>query len=171
MAPGARPGARGCMCPSEWYNSSVGHFSVEIDTDRLPVLLIRWEGAPDESGSLDAFLDELLAVWRKADDLGRPLSIVVDASNAAPLSAPLRQHQADWLAKHRALMQRIVLSVHVCIRNPLVRGALTAIRWISSDLETVRAHARVDGALAAALADVEAAVPGHRSGPPAPEAR
>lgn len=123
----------------------------------MPVLLIRWVGVPEDTGGLDAFLGELRDVWLAQDGLGRRISIVVDASDAGALPAALRQHQADWLAEHRQLLQRVVISVHVCIRNPIVRGALTAIRWISSDLDMLHTHPRVDGALAAALEDLQSA--------------
>ena len=135
----------------------MGRFAAEIDASRMPLLLITWSGAPDDTGELDAFLLELLECWRKADAMDRLLSIVVDACDASPLSAPLRQHQAAWIAQHRPLFEKVVLSVHVCITNPLVRGSLTALKWISSDLERVQPHPKVDGALAAAIVDLEQA--------------
>jgi hypothetical protein len=58
-------------------------------------------------------------------------ALVVDASRAATIDSAQRKLQAEWMLQHDRELRTFCVGIAFVITNPLVRGALTAISWLS----------------------------------------
>ena len=97
------------------------------------LVLARGEGMLDTpdvaqlTGAIDARLSER-----------RPFLVVGDALAVQGLTAPARRH----LGEHRKAKMRSVshldLGLVVAVRSPIVRGAMTAISWLSGAFADLR---------------------------------
>jgi hypothetical protein len=99
---------------------------IHVDHSRLPLVVIRFEGAPSD----DEFVRYLDDVAREVFALDRPHGMVIDAARMTSMSAKQRRMQADWMEKHDASVRRNSVGNAMVITSPLIRGALTAILWI-----------------------------------------
>jgi hypothetical protein len=58
-------------------------------------------------------------------------AIVVDASRSGVIDSAQRKLQAEWMLQHERELRLFCAGIAFVITNPLVRGALTAITWLS----------------------------------------
>ena len=58
-------------------------------------------------------------------------AIVVDATRASVIDSAQRKLQAEWMQRRDRDLRTFCLGTAFVITNPLVRGALTAITWLS----------------------------------------
>ncbi len=58
-------------------------------------------------------------------------AVVVDASRSGVIDSAQRKLQAEWMQQHDRELRLFCAGVAFVITNPLVRGALTAITWLS----------------------------------------
>jgi hypothetical protein len=101
--------------------------SIRVDDSRFPLVLTVFEG-PVNDAEFDAYLEETTkrTISRQTRNV-----VIVDASAASRPPASQRKRQADWLNQHRPMLKQYNLGTVFVIANPLIRGGLTAIFWIS----------------------------------------
>jgi hypothetical protein len=58
-------------------------------------------------------------------------AIVVDATRAGVIDSAQRKLQSEWMLQHDRDLRTFCAGIAFVITNPLVRGALTAISWLS----------------------------------------
>jgi len=99
-------------------------------TDRhLPILLSTFRGEI-ELDALKQHDEEVTAVINKALDQRRPIVYVVDARGVAMPSAMVRRYWATQVNQSRAVLDSMLGTI-IIIDSALLRGALTAIVWMT----------------------------------------
>ena len=97
----------------------------ELDETAFPVIFAAFRG-PVDLVPFDAYFSRL-------DDLckaGRRFALIVDMSRGAVPSPSQRKHITSAMADREAAFGRHCLGAAVVIKNPLIRGAMTAILWV-----------------------------------------
>jgi len=97
---------------------------IVVDTSRLPLLVLRFQGQVD-----DVAFDHYLAQVKRNLDRERRYVLLVDATEASTASASQRRLQADFMKTHQAALARHCAAAAFVITQPLIRGVLTAILW------------------------------------------
>lgn len=100
--------------------------AIRVDESRLPLLTIEFVGA-----CTDAELEDYLRTVSRVLQRQLPYALVVDASRAAGFGASQRQRQAAWTKEHDGALRAYCTGIAVIITSPIVRGAMTAVLWIS----------------------------------------
>ena len=121
-----------------------------FDDSRFPIVVATAFGIPT-SAEYEAFLaglDGYLARGRHA--------VILDASKASPLPAVLRRRQAEWIVARQALLTQFCAGFTVVIANPLIRGTITAINWLSPSSRPVKVVATLAEGKAWSLARLAA---------------
>ncbi len=107
----------------------VNHHSVpsgyEVDESAFPLLVVRFVG-PMTDADFQGYLDHMENLRSRARN-----AAVFDATEAGHLPARQRRMQAEWLKTHRSMLQRYSVGSAFVMPSPIVRGALTAILWIT----------------------------------------
>jgi len=101
-----------------------GQFS--WDYDDFPLVVLRYVGTIS-----DASFDEYLRTYRALLDRNQPYAIILDAALAGAPNAAQRRAQAKFLEDNAPLTRRLCRGGAFVITSPMIRGALTAILWIS----------------------------------------
>lgn len=101
---------------------------ITLKTSDWPIVLTTVEGDIDESNLVPYFAEFQSRVLARA----QLFSSIVDATRitSAP-SARVRRLIADWEVEHGAVGERYNVGVAIVTTSALVRGAMTAIQWIS----------------------------------------
>jgi hypothetical protein len=121
----------------------------------LPVLLSSMQ-EPLADGELDAYFKKLVAL---ADEGIRARSkyVVIVTSDVTKFSATGRKHVAEAQARFMTSERDdVTLAAFVPIDNVFVRGAVTALRWLSPEVvKSIRVVASPELALSEALKMLE----------------
>jgi hypothetical protein len=121
-----------------------------FDDSRFPIVVATAFGTPT-AGEYEAFLAALDGY------LGRGRhAVILDANRASPLPAVLRRRQAEWIAARAPLLKRGCAAFTVVISNPLIRGTITAINWLSPSTRPVKVVATLAEGEAWSLAQLAA---------------
>lgn len=96
------------------------------DYDDFPLVVLRYVGTIS-----DAAFDEYLRTYRALLDRDQPYAIILDAALAGAPNAAQRRAQARFLELNAPLTRRLCRGGAFVITSPMIRGALTAILWIS----------------------------------------
>lgn len=101
--------------------------NIRIDESRLPLFVATFLG----SATNEEFAEYLR---RLSANLARrqPTAIVVDSRKAVSVTAAQRKQQAEWIDANRDDLRRYVVGTAFVIESALMRGALTAIFWMTS---------------------------------------
>lgn len=99
---------------------------VQVDSSRLPLVLIRFEGTLSDE-ELAGYLAQLT---REVISQRQPYGMIFDAQRVAGVTAKQRRMQAEWMAEHEDALRRHSVGNAFVITSPLIRGALTAILWV-----------------------------------------
>ena len=99
--------------------------SIEIDDSDFPVIVVRYRGLAEDE-RFEQYLQELTRVRSRG-----PSVVIFDALEAGFPPARQRRRQAEWIDQNRALLQRNSLGTVFLLDSSLVRGALTAVLWLS----------------------------------------
>jgi hypothetical protein len=95
--------------------------------DLFPLVVVTMFSEQDMSD-----LRSLFGAFERLGQDGRRYALVVDLSHVKKLAEPqARQYIADWCSKHRETTQRVNVATTLVAATPLVRGALTAIGWLT----------------------------------------
>lgn len=94
----------------------------------------------------------------EASRAGKPGGAVVIVDGSVQLVPPpnVRRLQADWLRDNRDKLGSVMHAMGVVVPNNLVRGALTALTWLSPMPVPMTVHERLEHALDWAIATVDA---------------
>ena len=104
--------------------------AIQFDHSRWPLVVVTHHGAPT-----DAEFDEYLVKLK--DNLDRAVRermktvLIFDATHATSSSAKQRQRQAAWMKQHEAPSRLHSAGYAFVIPSTIVRGALTAVLWLS----------------------------------------
>lgn len=100
--------------------------NITFDESRLPLVVVTFRGTAST-----AEFEEYLRLLRV--NLGRrqPTAVVVDSRKMVTMSAAQRKRQAEWIDSNREDLLRFTRGTAFVINNPLMRGALTAIFWLT----------------------------------------
>ena len=128
-----------------------GSAELVIDESYAPILVLTWFGEPTTQ-----LIDRYVAWTREliADNVAnhRKAALVVDSREILRTDATVRRHYADRAVDDPSLL----ISVAV-IDSAMVRGALTAIRWVLGDrLSSVVSVPTLEEAFERACAAIEA---------------
>lgn len=94
--------------------------------------LVLWEtfGTPTPSewqGCLDA-----VAAWlTEAECRGQRLRLIVDSNRMPVVHPQIRTLFAEWRGRHAALIANSIVAAVYVAEEPILRGVLTAVFWIS----------------------------------------
>lgn len=73
--------------------------------------------------------------------------IIIDARDATRPPPDVRKMQAEWMEENRDLIARTCLGMSFVMPHRIVRGALTAIFWVSRPPVPYRVHANLSEAI------------------------
>lgn len=109
---------------------SDGESSIVIDERYAPIYFAAWIGAPTE------VLARRYCAWttkivQRAIDADQPCAVVVDSAEITPPSMRVRAAIAE--ITEQAPRAPHLVSVYVSAPNPLVRGAITVMRWLAHE--------------------------------------
>jgi len=129
-----------------------------LDRARMPLVQLRtWGTGTDEELERNmATLDEMLALRQRH-------ALLFDATGGERPPASQRHRIAEWIKERSPEIGAYTAAVAFVFTNALVRGALTAILWISPLPAPHRVFARHEDAerwLVALLTEEKLAVPG-----------
>ncbi|MFO0694585.1 MAG: hypothetical protein U0230_13575 [Polyangiales bacterium] len=97
-----------------------------VDRAREPLVVIRYEGGVDDS-EFRAYLAQYEALVAA----GRRYTVIFDARRASVPNAVQRRMQAQFLEARAGDLSRLCLGGAFVIASPLIRGALTAILFLT----------------------------------------
>lgn len=110
--------------------STNGRSTIATVTDRhLPVLLSTFRGEL-ELNAVRQHDEQVAVIIAKALEQRRPVVYVVDARGVAMPSAMVRRYWATQINASRAVLDSM-LGTFIVLDNAIVRGALTAIVWMT----------------------------------------
>ena len=120
------------------------HSKLILDDGLGPLLIATWIGPAtlELVHHLHSWLDEEIA---SAQRRGTKLLLVNDGTYAGRPSAEVRRAFTERMTGFETIVQTIAV-----IDNPLVRGAMTAIRWVTGDSFDVLSCKTMPEAMAAA---------------------
>ena len=104
--------------------------SITLDGRYHPVAIATWDGQADEA-SIRKFFEWNAEVVRMAADAGGYI-LITDATTAKRPPPNSRRLIAELTNAIDESANQLSLANYVVLTNPLVRGALTAIQWISA---------------------------------------
>jgi len=102
--------------------------AIVVDEGYAPFYLAAWFGAPTEV-TARAYFAWTTTIVEEAIRLNRNTVIVVDSEDAGRPSAKVRALMAE-LSEHVPRAEKLI-TVFVALPNPLVRGTLTAMQWVT----------------------------------------
>lgn len=105
---------------------------IVVDSTHWPVLLETMPVVfPNDDATLDAWMAHVEALMASH---ASPFVMVVDASaTKQTANAHARKRMADWLAGSAAYEKYCLATIYV-VSSPLIRGALTAIHWLTGQM-------------------------------------
>jgi hypothetical protein len=109
---------------------------VAVDDTHLPILISTFRGQLDLE-TVTWHDSETNRILRARIRQGRPVVYITDTRRMQVPSATLRQHWATQIKENDDVM-RACLGIFVVLDNPLMRGALTAVDWMTN--QTRRVH-------------------------------
>jgi hypothetical protein len=154
---GLARGLIGCdRVPEEYFTACDGASSVVGDIRHFPVLIATWFGEPTEPlvRAYFAWSDE---VAREAYAQGQRYAIISDNAHALRPSPTVRKLIAALIDEGPAAKTDRVVASFVVFESALVRGAVTAMQWLSRQSWNLRTTATVQLAVAGALEALEEA--------------
>jgi hypothetical protein len=118
--------------------------SIILKTQDWPIVITTINGNLEEAQLLTYFDEFMTRVLQR----GELFASIVDARNIddAP-SARVRRIVADWENQHGAMGEKVNVGIAIVTTSALVRGAMTAINWISPPRVPTTYEARLNDAI------------------------
>ncbi len=98
---------------------------IRIDLNRMPLVIVTWEGACSDD-EVQAYLTNMSEVVARPDRR----AVIFDASKASPPGATQRRMQGAWLKENKERIQHKTVGTAFVIDSAIIRGGLTAVFWI-----------------------------------------
>ncbi len=122
---------------------------ITVETRFYPFVLMSFRGDPTES-EYRALFDSLAQISRKAlRESTKHVCITVSSCNISPQN---RKLVASLTEKHPEELMGPVIGSYVIVDSTILRGLLTALRWLSPKLAKLETPGSPDEAMTAALA-------------------
>lgn len=119
--------------------------------DRWPLVIVEWP----TSNLIDRDIEDFVAQANAYLARRERFAVVHDATDVVRPSAIMRSKLATHIHDHREEMVRYIAASGVVTPSPLVRGAVTAIHWISPAPFPQRTFATVEEATPWVLAQLD----------------
>ena len=103
---------------------------VVVDDGHPPFLFVTWFDAADEV-IVDGYFEEYCRVVDETHARGGKLVLVSDGLDASPPGAVIRRRIMAKSDAMPAYLSTVQVANFVVLANPLLRGALTAMSWLS----------------------------------------
>lgn len=115
------------MAPSPTESSGTTGVAFTLDSASFPRVKLTLRGALGlrDAEAMTKAIQERVFVRKE------PYTLMVDATHAGVPDAEVRRHFAEFSAKNRAHTQRYCKGEAYVMPSALVRGALTAVMWLS----------------------------------------
>lgn len=104
--------------------------TIQFDHSRWPLVVVTHHGAPTDE-EFEIYLGKLKDNLDRAVREKKKTALIFDATHASGSSAKQRQRQAAWMKQHEAPSRLHSAGYAFVIPSTIVRGALTAILWLS----------------------------------------
>ena len=101
-----------------------GKMSLRYDLDYFPLVVLHFE-----AGDMDAAVDQMIEKTSGFLRQGTQFATLVYAN--AIVEAKQRARFARWEKQYHEQLRQSHLGIGIVLRSSLVRGALTALRWIA----------------------------------------
>lgn len=125
------------MSELRWVES--GSSAIALDATWYPVLFTTWFGTANDR-TIREYFDWTNAQLRRIEKEQRAYSMIVDADSADRPAPQIRSLLAELTAEQtrvHAAARAMRVGTFVVMTNPMLRGALTAIQWLTaSRIET-----------------------------------
>lgn len=115
---------------------------VELEPIRVQLQVDRIDAA-----TLRGHLEEQTAEMQKSAKLGRKVFLIIEARDGNRPPPEVRKLQAEWMQEHSELIAATCLGMAFVIESRLVRGALTAIFWVTPSPVPYSVHPSLKEAL------------------------
>lgn len=109
---------------------------IEVDTSQFPLITQHWHSEPSLS-ELKDYTVRADAIADRAIASNCYYVVVVSGS----LSANGRKYLSEWIKSVPKARRERMIASYVVVSNAAIRGMLTALRWITDDLDDVHAVA------------------------------
>ena len=109
------------------FRPEPGQSALKVDLSQNPIVYVHWRG-PVSNDEMADYLAELTSFVRRPEQ-GRHV-LIYDARGARP-TATQRAMQGAWMKDNFELLAQRGLGTVFIFDNALIRGALTAVLWIS----------------------------------------
>lgn len=100
--------------------------SLEINTSLWPIVITTPRGEVT-----DADFQRLFATFDVFWKRGEQFVTISDTSVIGTVSAKQRQMVGEWLKQNRASIEKLSIGAVLVVESALMRGAMTAIGWVS----------------------------------------
>lgn len=135
--------------------------AIVIDEGYAPIYLVAWFGAPTEV-TARAYFTWSTGIIEEAIRGSRNIVIIVDSEDAGRPTAKVRALMAE-LSEHMPRAEKLI-AVFVALPNPLVRGAMTAMQWVTRKPWPMTVVSSLEEGLTRGLATLRAAGVGSPAG-------
>ena len=122
------------------------------DYTELEPIWVQFQVDDVSEATLRQHLDQQAEQMERTLRLGRRLYLIISAQGAHRPSVEVRKLQAEWMEENRELIARCSLGIGFVIDSSLVRGALTAIFWVSRPPVPYKVHSTLGDAIDCAVA-------------------
>lgn len=122
-----------------------------LDDRYAPLLVSTFVGKADLE-STKWYSGVYTATVRREASKGRKVISINDASRAERPTADARKGWAEMADRSPVDVQNAVIASYVVLDNPLLRGAVTAIGWMTDKVRGLESFKTVDQAIEAAVA-------------------
>jgi hypothetical protein len=100
--------------------------NITFDESRLPLVVVTFRGTVTAEEFEEYLRLRCVNLARR-----KPTAVVVDSRKMVTMSAAQRKRQAEWIDSNREDLRLFTRGTAFVINNPLMRGALTAILWLT----------------------------------------
>lgn len=125
------------------------------DYTELDPIRVQFQVDEVDARSLREHLDGQTKAIRDAVARGRRTYLIIAAQGDLRPPPEVRKIQAEWMAEHSKQIAASSIGIGFVIDNPLVRGALTAIFWVTRSPVPYKVHPTLAEALEHAVAICE----------------
>lgn len=129
---------------------------VTFDDRYAPIYITTWVGTTTLEGARWG-TEKQAAVAAELVRRGRRMITISDATRVERPPPEVRKYFADSTNANTSAHGAVSISSYVVLTNPLVRGVMTAVGWMSEAARRVTTVATMRDALERALADLDAA--------------
>ena len=130
------------------------HARIVVDDRYFPLVVTTWFGDPSEA-MVERYFAWLVGLVDRTVAAQTKYVLITDASDAKRPRPSVRQQIAERTDALPDVVVDINVGNYVVVENPLVRGALTAMQWLSRSTWTNKTVGSCAEAIALGLEDLD----------------